>query len=160
MGHKLDEGTIGWLVKRDKLLVINTGGVMCNMLISSHRTRTSCIAGRFLHLSHKGSPVNITVWCIWKLLRELILKVLITRKKKNLNCMRWWVLSNLIVVIILQYIRMSNHCHVQLSAVCQLYLNKAGRKNFLDVTLWFLMYVTLCWHWPWGNLIKVFSRFC
>ena len=134
------------------------------MLISSHRIRISCIAGRFFTIwATREALVNINVWYIWKLLRELILKVLITRKKIFLTVwddgyyliLWWWSFYNIYACQITVLYNLDN-------AVCQLYLNKTLKKNFLDVTLWFLMYVTLCWHWPWGNLIiyKVFSRFC
>ena len=48
---------------------------------------------------------------IWKLLRELDLKVLITRKKIYV---RWLKLAKLTVIIILQYTDISNHYVVYL----------------------------------------------
>lgn len=42
------------------------------------------------------------------------------------------VLINLIVVIILQSIHVSNH-HIAHNIICQLYLNKAGEKTFNTV---------------------------
>ena len=69
--------------------------------------------------------VNDTVLNIWKLLREQILKVLTTRKKKNCCNSVWFMLTTLIGVITLKHTQISYHdvVHLKLYHVCQLYLN-------------------------------------
>ena len=60
--------------------------------------------------------VNNTVLYTWKLLKELIVNVLITRTKRQL-CDMMEVLSNTVLVIILQYISGSNQhiAHLKLT---------------------------------------------
>ena len=66
--------------------------------------------------------INSTILHIWKLQRELTLKVFITRKK--CNCVCWWMLTKLIAVIMIYTYTKSlcfktlNQCNVR----CQLYL--------------------------------------
>lgn len=50
--------------------------------------------------------INSTILHIWKLQRELIFKVFITRKK--CNCVCWWILTRLIVATILWYKHIPN----------------------------------------------------
>lgn len=64
------------------------------------------------------------------------LKILTTHTKKQL-CEVMDVLTNLTVVIILQYIHIANYCAVYLklySIICQLYFKKAGEKSSVDIS--------------------------
>ena len=56
------------------------------------------------------------------------------------------ILTNLIVVIISQYICISNHhiVYLKLNVVCQLYLSKAGKKIKDGNMFIFLMGMTYC----------------
>ena len=75
---------------------------------------------------------------IWKLLGESILRVLITRKTVFFLfllfciCMRWWMLTELTVVIISWSVcQIITLCTLNLyGAGYQLYLNKTGREKY------------------------------
>ena len=58
-----------------------------------------------------------TVLYIWKLLR-VNLKSSLLKKKKTCNYVQGWVLTRLIMVIISQYIQISNHYVVYLKLIC------------------------------------------
>ena len=67
--------------------------------------------------------------CIRKLLREQILKVLITRS--FCNYVWWWILTRLIVAIISQYTPKSNHyvCHLKLICYMSIILQSKNKNN-------------------------------
>lgn len=100
-----------------------------------------------------------TVLCIWKLLKEQILKVLITSKitNNNSNWMRWWILLKILTsfckvylyqIILLYTLNLYN-------VIYQLCLSKSGRKSILKST-WGLStyphksvsYICLYWLFP------------
>ena len=69
------------------------------------------------------------------------LKVLITRKKMSL-C--WWWIWNKFIVIILQYIHISNQYTIHLKLRCKLDLNK---NNFIDIGEKNVAFVCIVWKW-------------
>ena len=76
--------------------------------------------------------INNIVLHTWKLLRVEILDVFITHTQKICNYVWWRMLTWLIIVIILQYIQLSNHV-VHQKLVCQLYVN-LKKDIFAEIT--------------------------
>lgn len=63
--------------------------------------------------------------------------------------MKWWMLTKLTMVIILQYLHIPNICVIQLKLTCQLYLNKIVQNSLAIINC------TIKDTFHWSVMVKV-----